>query len=124
MRCKTYTPPCAVALPLQRDPPLESGFPVKLPGEYFPTSLEYSSIIHAIIFGLVFTSGAGTSCSGPMYLYSARTYPRESLSSSPSESSFGFTIIPPFPHPSGISTTEHLKVIHIERAFTSSRLTF
>ena len=64
----TYNPPLAVAAPRHFDPPEVSGFPVKLPGAYSPTSLEYSSIIQAIILGLVFTSGAGTSWVGPMYL--------------------------------------------------------
>jgi hypothetical protein len=96
-----------------------SGFHVNDPGEYFHTNNEYSSIIQDMIFGLVLTSGAGTSVSGPIYLYKALTYHLESLSNSPSDNSFGFTIIPHFPPPSGISTTAHLIVIHIERAFTS-----
>jgi hypothetical protein len=55
-----------VALP--RLHPTSKGFQVKLPGEYFPTKVEYSSIIIAIIFGFVLTSGAGISVSGPIYL--------------------------------------------------------
>jgi hypothetical protein len=117
--CNTYTPHCAVAAPLPKEPPLVRGFPVNEPGEYFQTSIEYSSIIQDIIFGLVLTSGAGTSVSGPIYLYNALTYHLESLSNSPSDNSFGLTIIPHFPPPSGISTTAHFIVIHIERALTS-----
>ncbi len=64
----TYNPPLAVAAHRHLDHPEVRGFPVKLPGVYSHTSLEYSSIIQAIIFGLVFTSGAGTSCVGPIYL--------------------------------------------------------
>jgi hypothetical protein len=99
------------------------GFPVKLPGEYFHTRLEYSSIIQAIICGVVFTSGAGISCSGPMYLYISLTYHLDNLSSSQDESSFGFTTTHPFPPQRGISITAHLKVIHIESAFTSDLFT-
>jgi len=64
----TYTHPCAVAVHLPADPQALSGFQVKDPGEYIHTRFEYSSIIHPIIFGLVFTSGAGTSTQGPIYL--------------------------------------------------------
>jgi hypothetical protein len=96
---------------------------VKLPGEYLPTKLEYSSIIHDIISGVVLTSGAGTSCSGPIYLYICLIYPLLSLSNSHLDNSFGFTIIQPFQPQSGISITAHLNVIHIERAFTSLLLT-
>jgi hypothetical protein len=68
----------------------------------------------------VLTSGAGTSCSGHKYLYNSLTYHLDNLSNSVSDNSLGLTIIHHFHHPSGISTTEHLNVIHIERAFTSS----
>jgi hypothetical protein len=71
----------------------------------------------------VFTSGAGISTSGHKYLYNSLTYHLESLSNSESDSFFGSTIIQPFHHQSGISATAHLKVIHIERAFTSSKVT-
>lgn len=64
----TYAHPVAVAAHLPLDPPVVSGFPVNDPGENVPTSLEYSSIIHAMILGLVLTSGAGTSVFGPIYL--------------------------------------------------------
>ena len=57
----TYIPPLAVAAHRHLDPHEVRGLPVKLHGEYSHISLEYSSIIQAIIFGLVFTSGAGTS---------------------------------------------------------------
>ena len=113
----------AVAAPRHLLPPIVRGLPVNDPGENVPTSLLYSSIIQAMIFGLVFTSGAGTSVFGPIYLYSSRTYPRASLSSSPSLSVFGLTMIPHFPHPIGRSTTAHLNVIHIDSALTSSRFT-
>jgi hypothetical protein len=54
-----------------------------------------------------------------MYLYNALTYPLDNLSNSPSDNSLGLTIIQPFHPHNGISTTAHLIVIHIERAFTS-----
>jgi hypothetical protein len=47
--CKTYTPPCAVALSLHNDHQILSGFQVKLHGVFTQASLEYSSIIQAII---------------------------------------------------------------------------
>jgi hypothetical protein len=72
---------------------------------------------------LVLTSGAGTSVSGQIYLCINLTYHLESFSNSLSLNSLGFTIIHPLPQPRGISITAHLKVIHIERAFTSDLLT-
>jgi Na+/H+-translocating membrane pyrophosphatase len=107
-------------LSLQREPQILSGFQVKLQGEFTQASLEYSSIIQAIICGLVLTSGAGTSVSGHKYLNNSLTYHLESLSNSHDDNSFGFTIIQPFHHQSGISATAVLKVIHIDNAFTSS----
>jgi hypothetical protein len=100
-----------------------SGFQVKLPGEYSQTSSEYSSIIQAIICGVVLISGAGISIVGPKYLYNFLTYPLDNLSNSQTDNSFGLTTTHHFAHHNGISITAHLKVIHIERAFTSSEVT-
>jgi len=105
---------------LHFEPHTSRGFPVKLPGAYFQTSSEYSSIIQAINLGLVLTSGAGISVSGHIYLYNHLTYPLANLSNSHSDNSFGFTTTHHLPHHKGISITAHLKVIHIERAFTSA----
>ncbi len=58
-----------------------------------------------------------------MYLYNSLTYHLDNLSSSQFDNSFGLTIIPHFQPHSGISITAHLKVIHIESAFTSSLFT-
>ena len=64
-RIVTATPkPVASVRPLEPPPP--SGLPVITPGVYWPTSLEYWSIIQPIICAVVPTSGAGTSSRGPM----------------------------------------------------------
>jgi hypothetical protein len=44
------------------------GLPVTTPVAVAPVFIEYVSIIHAMICGLVFTSGAGMSCCGPMMM--------------------------------------------------------
>ncbi len=47
-------------------PPTESGLPVTTAGTEKPCSIEIVSMIQAMIFGEVLTSGAGMSYSGPM----------------------------------------------------------
>ena len=76
-----------------------------------------------MICPLVLTSGAGTSCFSPKYLYNPRIYPRDNLSNSPFDKSFGSTIIPPLPPPYGRLATAHLNVIQIDNALTSSAVT-
>ena len=62
---ETNTPrPVASARP--RLPPSDTGLPVTTPVAVRPTFMEYVSIIQAMVCGLVFTSGAGMSFSGPM----------------------------------------------------------
>ncbi len=65
-------PPLAVASLRPSDPPTAMGLPVTTPNWFFPLMMEYSSIIHAIIWPVVYTSGAGMSMSGPMSCQSAR----------------------------------------------------
>jgi len=82
--------------------------------------LSYSSSIQAMICGVVLTSGAGISLVTPTSWAIARMYPRASRSFSPSESTFGSQITPPFPPPRGISTTAVFHVIQVESARTVS----
>lgn len=67
------------------------------PGESNSLRRLYSSIIHAIICELVYTSGAGISFVGPTIWLIARTYPRLSRSSSPNDIVRGSQMMPPFP---------------------------
>ena len=50
------------------DPPSGIGLPVTTAGDVYPTCIEYVSMIQAIVWELVFTSGAGMSFSGPMMM--------------------------------------------------------
>ena len=79
------------------------------------------SIIQAITWAFVLTSGAGMSFSGPTRTSISVKNRRVSASSSLIESFFGSTITPPLPPPYGMPTTAHFQVIHIARALTSSR---
>ena len=97
---------------------------MKTPIVCSPVSLLYSSCIQAIICPFVFTSGAGTSTFSPKYFHIPLTQPLDSCSNSLWDNSEGSTVIPPFPPPYGIPVTWHLILIQIDRAFTSSALTF
>ena len=85
--------------------------------------MEYVSIIQAIVWLFVFTSGAGMSDSGPMITAISVVKRRVRRSISPIESCFGSTVTPPLPPPYGRSITAHFHDIHIESAFTSSMFT-
>ncbi len=76
-----------------------------------------------MICPFVFTSGAGISIFSPKYLCSPLTYPLANLSNSPWDRLVGSTDIPPLAPPYGIPVTQHLKVIQIDKAFTSSKFT-
>jgi hypothetical protein len=56
-------------------------------------------MIQAMICGVVYTSGAGMSFSGPMMARMALAYRRDRRSSSPSERFFGLQVTPPLPPP-------------------------
>ena len=112
--------PYPVASVLPREPPPPTGLPVMTPGVYAPRIREYSSIIQPIICGLVPTSGAGTSWSGPISDHSWRIYPRHSFSCSFRLNVAGLMGIPPLPPPNGIFATAHFQVIHIANARTVS----
>ena len=74
----------------------------------------------AMIWGVVLTSGAGMSRSGPTSTEISVKKRRLSASSSFIESFLGSTTTPPLPPPYGMPTTAHFQVIHIARALTSS----
>ncbi len=80
-------------------------------------------MIQAMVWALVFTSGAGMSRSGPMSGLISVAKRRVRPSSSRFESCLGSTMTPPLPPPYGMFTTEHFQVIHIASARTSSRVT-
>ena len=64
---KHITTPRPVAASRPSEPPSEIGLPVTIAGVW-PWSLPYSSIIQAITWAFVLTSGAGMSRVGPMHL--------------------------------------------------------
>ncbi len=66
------------------------------------------------------TSGAGTSIAGPTFLATWRTQPRQMPSCSRAERLCGSQMTPPLAPPSGMSTTAHFHVIHIDSARTVS----
>ncbi len=70
--------------------------------------------------GLVITSGAGTSATGPMLRQTWRTQPRQIASCSRALRLWGSQMTPPLPPPSGMSATAHFQVIHIASARTVS----
>ena len=82
--------------------------------------IEYVSMIQAIVWALVLTSGAGMSRSGPISTSISVAKRRVRFSSSRDDSFLGSTITPPLPPPNGMPTTAHFQVIHIARALTSS----
>jgi hypothetical protein len=80
-------------------------------------------MIHAMCCGVVLTSGAGTSLSGPITSTSSAAYRRVIRSISEAESVLGSQVTPPFPPPNGRSTTAHFQVIQKASAVTSSSVT-
>src|SRR5512137_2728728 len=83
----------------------------------------YVSMIQAISFPPVFTSGAGMSFSGPMMIEISDAYLRVILSTSPRDIFFGSQMMPPFAPPYGMSTVAVFQVIQDESALTSSMST-
>jgi hypothetical protein len=81
------------------------------------------SITHAITRSLVFTSGAGTSESGPSVAMIPDVYRRVRRSSSPALILSGSHTTPPLAPPNGKFTTAHFHVIHAASALTSSSVT-
>ena len=105
------------------EPPTVTGFPVITPGES-PWILEYSSYIHAISRGPVFTSGAGMSRYGPTTMSIAAKNARDRRSSSTSDSFFGSTFTPPLPPPNGTSSRAVFHVINAAKQRNSSSEAF
>ena len=62
----TTNTPRPVASTRPRLPPSAIGLPVTTPVAVEPSFMEYVSIIQAMVWALVFTSGAGMSLDGPM----------------------------------------------------------
>ena len=63
--------PRPVASTRPREPPSESGLPVTTDVTVWRACIEYVSMIHAIVWGFVPMSGAGTSFSGPNWSISS-----------------------------------------------------
>jgi len=64
----TVNTPRPVASTRPSEPPRSTGLPVTTPVAVEPVFIEYVSIIQAMIWPLVFTSGAGMSLEGPMMM--------------------------------------------------------
>ena len=105
-------------------PPLATGLPVTTPLTICfcaePTMFEYVSIIHAMVWPLVPTSGAGMSYSGPMFSPSAWVKRRVMRCSSCRETECGSNLMPPLPPPKGRRMSADFHVIIAASAFTSS----
>ncbi len=99
---------------------MPTGLPVMKPGSFAPWIASNSSSIQSMCCGLVMTSGAGTSLSGPTFFASWRTQPRQISSCSRMLRLCGSQMTPPLPPPSGMSTTAHFQVIHMASARTVS----
>src|SRR4029453_6612443 len=122
-RSRQIAEPRPVAASRPRDPPRMTGLPVMTAG-FGPCLLEYSSAIQPMIFGVVLTSGAGTSTWGPITSAMARMKARDRRSSSASDSSLGSNWTPPLPPPKGMFISAVFHVIKAEKHRISSRLTF
>ena len=80
-------------------------------------------MIHAITRSFVFTSGAGTSESGPRTSMMEDVYRRVTFSSSAMDIVLGSHTTPPLEPPNGMLTSAHFHVIHAASALTSSSVT-
>ncbi len=81
------------------------------------------SKIHAISRGLVPTSGAGMSTSGPIWLMISVVKRLVMPSSSLVDMAFGLQTTPPLAPPKGSPMRAHFQVIHMASAFVSSIVT-
>ena len=86
--------------------------PVTTSGTACPISIEYVSIIHAIVCSFVAMSGAGMSVCGPISRTSSDVKRRVSRSSSRCDSACGSQRMPPFAPPYGSRSSAHFHVIH------------
>ena len=86
--------------------------PVTTSGTTWPISIEYVSIIHAIVCSFVAMSGAGMSVCGPISRTSSDVKRRVSRSSSRCDSACASQRMPPFAPPYGSRSSAHFHVIH------------
>src|SRR5580698_149399 len=93
-------------------PPSDAGLPVTAPGTGRPAIIEYVSIIQAMVWLSVETSGAAISEPGPIRGKSSEVKRRVSLSSSPRDIRLGSQITPPELPPQGTFTVAVFQVIH------------
>ncbi len=121
------TSPCPVAFCRPSVPPLATGLPVTTPFTICfcadPTMFMYVSIIHAMVWLLVPTSGAGMSYSGPMFSPRACVKRRVIRWSSCLETECGSNLMPPLPPPNGRRIKDDFHVIIAASALTSSSAT-
>jgi hypothetical protein len=104
------------------EPSRAIGLPVTTAGAW-PCSFPYSSIIQAITWALVFTSGAGMSRVGPMTLSILSMNDRVMSSISWRSRSPAGTLIPPLAPPKGMPTIPVFQVISAASARISSKST-
>ena len=119
---KQMITPRPVAASRPYEPPSEIGLPVTMAGVW-PWSLPYSSIIQAITWALVLTSGAGMSRVGPRTFSILSMKDRVIFWSSSRLRSLAGQFTPPFAPPKGMPTTAVFQVISVASARTSSRST-
>ena len=120
--CRQMTTPRPVAASRPSEPPSEIGLPVTIAGVW-PCSLPYSSIIQAITWAFVFTSGAGMSRVGPSTFSILSMKDRVIFCTSSRLSSVGSQFTPPLAPPKGMPTIAVFHDISAARARTSSRST-
>ena len=116
------TQPRPVACSRPRDPSREIGLPVTIAGVW-PWSFPYSSIIQAITWASVFTSGAGMSRVGPRIFSILSMNERATACTSLRSSSWAGQLTPPLAPPKGTFATAVFQVISEASARTSSMST-
>ena len=116
------TQPRPVACSRPSDPSRATGLPVTIPGVW-PWSLPYSSIIQAITWASVLTSGAGMSRVGPSTFSILSMNERAIAWTSSRSSSSAGQLTPPLAPPNGTFATAVFQVISEARARTSSTST-
>src|SRR5206468_13033285 len=102
-----YIRPRDVASSRPSDPPIARGLPVTTPGTAKPLAIEIVSMIQAIVWSSVYTSGAGMSFSRPMMIEISDAYQRVIYSNSSFNISSGLQITTPLPPPYGMPMIAH-----------------
>ena len=116
------TQPRPVACSRPNEPSRAIGLPVQIAG-VCPWSFPYSSIIQAITWASVLTSGAGMSRVGPSTLSILFRNERVTCCTSERSSSFAGQLTPPLAPPKGTLATAVFQVISEASARTSSMST-